>query len=67
MKIKEMSKEPLYVVVNEYGEVFIGILEGKFQWSNDWNKAKPLAYSNTYYIRRSDSKVELIEENEFNK
>jgi len=52
-----------YVVLNQDGEAFVGMLGGKFQYSQDWSKAKPLGLSNTHYLMREKGN-ELIEESE---
>ena len=68
MKLKSLPpKEPFYVIINSMGEVYTGVLGGRFQWSNDWDKAKPLKYSSTACLHVVNSKLELIEESEFNK
>lgn len=52
-----------YIVVNQDGEVFTGLMGGKFQYSQDWSKAKPLDLSNTHYLMREKGN-ELIKESE---
>ena len=52
-----------YVVLNQDGEAFVGMLGGKFQYSQDWSKAKPLGLSNTHYLMREKGN-ELIKESE---
>ncbi len=52
-----------YVVINQEGGVFTGLLGGKFQYSHDWSKAKPLDLSNTFYLMREKGN-ELIKESE---
>lgn len=63
-KKKEQINEPYYLVFNKQGEVFTGLYGGQFMWSNDWDEAKPLKYSNTKYIREFISGIELILETE---
>lgn len=52
-----------YVVVNQDGEVFVGLKCGYFEYSNDWSRAKPLDLSNTHYLMRVKGN-ELIKESE---
>ncbi len=52
-----------YVVVTQDGKVFTGLKGGRFQYSPDWSKAKPLDLSNTYYLMREKGN-ELIKESE---
>jgi len=66
MKRTYRKSSPLperYVVLNQDGEAFVGMLGGKFQYSQDWSKAKPLGLSNTHYLMREKGN-ELIEESE---
>ena len=60
-RIKEREKH--YVVMNQDGEVFSGILGGQFQYSEDWSKAKPLPLSNTAMLM-TEPGTELIKEEE---
>ena len=52
-----------YVVMNQEGKVFSGILGGQFQYSDNWTEAKPLPLSNTMMLM-TDPKNELIKESE---
>jgi len=61
---KSKIKEPLYVVINDIDEVFIGLLGGNFVFSPKWEEAKPLCLPNTKLLTLS-GKCTLIEENEF--
>ena len=61
-KVKYIAPER-YVVINQDGEVFIGLRGGRFQYSSDWSEAKPLDLSNTYYLMREKGN-ELIKESE---
>ena len=63
-KPKKIKREQFYIVVNQNGEAYIGMLHGKFQWSTDWEQAKLLEEENTTYIRYENSKIELIPEQE---
>jgi len=40
------SREQHYVVMNQDGKVFSGILGGQFQYSEDWSKAKSIEMFN---------------------
>lgn len=57
------QREQHYVVMNQDGEVFSGILGGQFQYSENWLEAKPLPLSNTMMLM-TDPKNELIKESE---
>ena len=61
---KSKIKEPLYVVMNDIDEVFIGLLGGNFVFTPKWEEAKPLCLPNTKLLTLS-GKCTLIEENEF--
>jgi hypothetical protein len=61
---KSKIEEPLYVVMNDIDEVFIGLLGGNFVFSSKWEEAKPLCLSNTKLLTLG-GKCTLIEENEF--
>ena len=60
---KVRKREQHYVVMNQDGEVFSGILGGQFQYSDDWSKAKPLPLPNTTMLM-TEPKNELIKEEE---
>jgi len=45
--------------------VYTGMLEAQFQYSSRWDDYKPLTYSNTRFLRRSNPKVTLIELEKF--
>jgi len=55
------QREQHYVVMNQDGEVFSGILGGQFQYSDDWRKAKSLPLSNTTMLM-TEPGTELIKE-----
>lgn len=57
------DREQHYVVVNQDGKVFSGILGGQFQYSDDWSNAKPLPLSNTMMLM-TEPKNELVKEEE---
>ena len=52
-----------YVVLNQDGEAFTGIKAGKFQYTADWKKAKPLPLSNTQMLM-AEWGNELVKESE---
>lgn len=52
-----------YVVVNQMGEVFIGLKRGYPEYSPNWEEAKPLFITNTTYLLREQG-TELIKESE---
>jgi hypothetical protein len=64
-KRQKEEKQQFYVVLNQNGEVFSGLLGGYPNWSVDWSEAKPLGYTNTSMLKMYDSKIELIKEEEF--
>jgi hypothetical protein len=64
-KKKIEEQEQKYVVMNEVDEVYTGMLETQFQYSSRWDNYKPLTYSNTRFLRRSNPKVTLIELEKF--
>ena len=57
-------EEPLYVVMNDRDEVFVGMLGGNFVFSPFWEEAKPLYLSNTKMLTLN-GRCTLIEANEF--
>lgn len=61
---KSKIEEPLYVVMNDRDEVFVGMLGGNFVFSPFWEEAKPLHLSNTKMLT-SNGRCTLIEANEF--
>jgi hypothetical protein len=65
IKRQKEEKQQFYVVLNQNGEVFSGLLGGYPNWSFNWDEAKPLGYTNTSILKRYDSKIELIKEEEF--
>jgi len=60
---KSIPPGDFYVVVNQDGEVFIGLKSGYPMYSNDWSQAKPLSIENTKYLLREHG-TELIKESE---
>ena len=60
-RVKQIEQR--YVVMNQDGEVFSGILGGQFQYSEDWLKAKPLPLDNTTMLMTEPGN-ELVEEEE---
>ena len=65
IKKQKEKKQQFYIVLNQNGEVFSGLLGGYPNWSLNWDEAKSLGYTNTSILRRYDSKIELIKEEEF--
>jgi hypothetical protein len=61
---KPKIEEPLYVVMNDRDEVFVGMLGGNFVFSPFWEEAKPLYLSNTKMLTLN-GRCTLIEANEF--
>jgi hypothetical protein len=41
-----LPKEPEFIVLNEYAQVFSGLRGGYPEFSDDWDKAKPLWNAN---------------------
>jgi len=62
---RDLETEPFYVVLNQQGEVFIGLKQGRPVYSSDWSEAKPLNISNTTMLKYLNQKIELIKEEEF--
>lgn len=52
-----------YIVVNQEGKAYCGMLRGQFQYSEDWNEAKPLEKPFTTYLMREKGN-ELIKYSE---
>lgn len=67
MKRRPYKKTPpqpdMYVVINQDGEVFIGLKGGYPAYSSNWSQAKPLFIENTKYLLREKGN-ELIKESE---
>ena len=60
---KTNPPEDLYVVVNQNGEVYVGLKSGYPVYSNDWSQAKPLCITNTTHLLKEKG-TELIKESE---
>jgi len=60
---KSIPYQEMYVVVNQDGEVFIGLKNGYPAYSGNWSQAKPLFIENTKYLLREHG-TELIKESE---
>jgi hypothetical protein len=54
----------MYVVLNQYGEVYIGMIRGQICWSNNWKEAKPLYRESTTLLLEMYKNTELIKEEE---
>ena len=63
MRVNKNEIIEYYVVLNQDGEAFTGIKAGKFQYTADWKKAKPLPLSNTQMLMTEQGN-ELIRESE---
>jgi hypothetical protein len=50
-----------YIIVNQAGEAYIGMIEGSPEWSHDWNQGKPLLQENTSRILAHYPGTELVE------
>ena len=62
---KDEVPQPFYVILNQQGEVFAGLKQGRPVYSSDWSEAKPLNISNTTMLKYLNQKIELIKEEEF--
>jgi hypothetical protein len=62
---KDEVPQPFYVVMNQNGQVYVGLKGGKPEYSDKWSDYKPLHECNTTLLRFLDSKIELIKEEEF--
>jgi hypothetical protein len=67
MKRKPYNKtnppEDSYVVINQNGEVYVGLKGGYPVYSNNWSQAKPLFIENTSHLLKEKG-TELIKESE---
>ena len=67
MKRKPYNKtnppEDSYVVINQNGEVYVGLKGGYPVYSSNWEEAKPLFIENTSYLLKEKG-TELIKESE---
>lgn len=54
-------KSNYYIVVNQAGEAYIGMIEGCITWDCDWNKAKHLLKENTSRLLYHFPGTELVE------
>ena len=67
MKRKPYNKtnppEDSYVVINQNGEVYVGLKGGYPVYSNNWSQAKPLFIGNTLFLLKEKG-TELIKESE---
>jgi isopentenyl phosphate kinase len=61
---KKYIPSKMYVVINQYGEVFTGLQKGYPVYSSDWNQAKTLNKENTIFLM-NEKGVESISEKEF--
>jgi hypothetical protein len=51
-KLNKIPPQDHYVVINQTNQVYVGMMGGSFQYSNDWSKGKPLELSSTRYLMR---------------
>ena len=65
MKRKPLDKKHYYVILNQLGEVFTGLIKGYSNWSYNWEDAKPLELHSINYLKRENKNIELIKEEEF--
>lgn len=65
VKKEKLPPIPLFYVLNENGEVYTGMLKGKFNYSSNWGDGKPVHLEGTRYLRRENSKIELVKEEDF--
>lgn len=54
-------KVKLYIVINQDGAAYTGMVKGSLNWSYDWNQAKPLAKENTVRLLSYTTQAELLE------
>lgn len=62
MRIKE--NKTYYIIVRQNGLAYAGMKHGKFTWTHEWDKAKPLEKDHTQYVMKMTSGCELIKEEE---
>jgi len=62
---KDEVPQPFYVVMNQNGQVYVGLKGGKPEYSDRWSDYKPLHECNTALLRFLNPKIELIKEEEF--
>jgi hypothetical protein len=65
MKRKPLPHRPEFVIVNKQGQVFSGMKQGYYDWSDDWLQAKPLYRENTQYVLEEHPHSELIDLKDF--
>jgi hypothetical protein len=54
-------KVKLYIIINQDGAAYTGMVQGSLNWSYDWNQAKPLAKENTTRVLNYYKQAELLE------
>lgn len=64
MKRKPVHLRSEFIVLNRHGQVFAGMKGGYFDWSDDWNQAKPLYRENTDRLFQEYGNLELIKAKE---
>jgi hypothetical protein len=65
MKRKPLPYRTEFVIVNKRGQVFSGMKQGYYDWSDDWSQAKPLYRENTQYVLEEHPQSELIDLKDF--
>ena len=61
---KSLPPQQRYVVINQEGEIYTGLIGGCSQWSYNWFEAKPLHKENTSWLLRNNPGAEIIKEEE---
>jgi len=61
---KSKPSQQMYVVLNQYGEVYMGMIGGQICWSSNWKEAKPLYRESTTLLLEMYKNTELIKEEE---
>jgi len=54
-------KAKYYIVVNQEGEAYAGMVKGSLTWTLDWDQAKKLQKENTTVLLEHFNKTELLE------
>jgi hypothetical protein len=61
---KSSPSQPMYVIINREGEVYVGLIGGYPMWSSNWLTAKSLHVENTTRLLEENIGAELINEEE---
>lgn len=54
-------KVKLYIIINQDGAAYTGMVQGSPNWSYDWNQAKCLPKENTVRLLNYYKQAELLE------